>query len=153
MPPTRDGAHGAQPRHSAGPEHELRAPAPLRMRALGPLAPPSKAQGTGQELGRRLPPAQVHSQSSGSGNLAECWGCALGGGGVGGTPSPHTPHPVRFLLLPPPASPRPSAANPSRAPAVFVGRVVARSPEVARRASALCPAAGKARRGIGVRLF
>ena len=43
--------------------------------------------------------------------------------------------------------------NPSRAPAVFVGRVVARSQEVAQRASALCPATGKARGGIGVRLF
>ena len=36
--------------------------------------------------------------------------------------------------------------NPSRAPAVFVGRVVARSQEVAQRASALCPATASTER-------
>lgn len=53
-PPLEMGHTVHSPRHSAGPGHEpmsLGLPAPLRMRALGPLAPPSKAQGTGQELG------------------------------------------------------------------------------------------------------
>ena len=154
-PPLEMGHTVHSPRRLRARSMSLGLPAALRTRALGPLAPPSKAQGTGQELGCRLPPGQVHSRPRGSGNLAEYWGCALAGGGVGGTPSHTLPTPP---VSRPAASaglsrPSDSAANPSRAPARFVGRVVARSWEVAPGASALCPAAGKARGGIGIKLF